>query len=441
MAEKRSKEDRLVITGIGPLTAGGTGVEGVWSAIERKDTGLVQKKYEIGGEKSNEFYVHEIRNFDIRDYDVNKRILNEIKSWKKGDEIEDLYYFLAAISMAINDAHLIISEENKDMTGVILAHENIGLDQFYQKVISDLSFMSGSLDKKPETVKQFFDIFYEKFNRTGYELQTFMPLHHVAKMFDVHGYSLFLDNACASGLYALEAAAATIKSGRCRRMIIAAVDKSSVFKQVWFKNIDMCAKDGKIKPFAADRDGFTIGDGGAALILETMEDADRRKAKIYAEYVGSDFVLEGWKVIYPDVSGDLYKRMISRAIDSAGLKVSDVDLIIPHGVGTAITDAYEARAITDLFGRNKTRPFISAFKPYTGHTLGSTALLETAIMLIGLEKGKIPPTLNCENPDKLLGINLLNNANDADEIDVAIKTACGFAGFNAACLFKKVRCK
>lgn len=426
----------VVITGVGPLTASGSGKDGVWKSIMDKKTGLIRKKYKMGDEAAGEFYAHEIQNFDINNYGIDRQVLDGIKNWKENDEIIDLYYFLATIKMAIDDSGLKIDDKNRYLTGLILAHENMGLDHFYSKVIDELSFVGADGKNRPSTKKGFLEEFYKKFHKTGYELQTFMSLHHTAKAFNIHGFSLFLNNACASGLYAIEAAADVIRSGKCTQMIVAAVDHSSIFKHMWFGDINMCAKDGRIKPFAADRDGFTLGDGGAALVLENRDSATKRKAQIYAEYIGGDFVLEGWKVTYPDVTNDLYTKMILKAIDAAGIKPSDVDLLVPHGVGTNITDKYEARAISGVFGKMSKKPVISAFKPYIGHTLGSTALLETAIMLTALENETIPPTLNCEKLDNSLGLNVLREPKSAKGVKVTMKTACGFAGFDGACLFR-----
>ncbi|MDO8525710.1 MAG: beta-ketoacyl synthase N-terminal-like domain-containing protein, partial [Candidatus Omnitrophota bacterium] len=353
------KKQKIVITGIGPLMAGGSGNDKVWKAVSDRKTGLIQKEYKIDAESIGKFYVHEIKDFDINDYGINDQALNGIKEWKEGEEIADLHYFLAVIKMAFEDSGLKMDDKTKEFTGLILAHENIGLDHFYRKIIDEMSFTGENSADRPATKKGFLYSFYEKFHRTGYELQTFMPLHHIAKAFDVHGFSLFLNNACASGLYALEAAADVIRSGKCDQMVVAAVDRSSVFKHIWFNKINMLAKDGRIKPFASDRDGFTIGDGGAALILESMESALERKAHIYAEYLGGSFILEGWKVTYPDVAGSSYEKMILRAIDSAGINLSDLDLLIPHGVGTGITDKYEAKTISRIFGDKSKRPVIS----------------------------------------------------------------------------------
>ncbi|MFH1380695.1 MAG: beta-ketoacyl synthase N-terminal-like domain-containing protein, partial [Candidatus Omnitrophota bacterium] len=116
------KEKRVVITGIGPLTAGGSGKREVWDAVINKRTGLIEKEYKIDGETLGKFFVHKIKNFDINNYGINQQILDEIRSWKMGDEITDLYYFLAVIKMAMDDAGLKINDKNKYNTGLILAH-------------------------------------------------------------------------------------------------------------------------------------------------------------------------------------------------------------------------------------------------------------------------------------------------------------------------------
>jgi len=122
----------------------------------------------------------------------------------------------------------------------------------------------------------------------------------------------------------------------------------------------------------------------------------------------------------------------------SGVDVPDIDLIIPHGIGTRVTDEYEARAMVKVFGKGVDRPLVAALKPYTGHTLGSTALLETAMMLSALEKECVPATLNCERPDTGLPVNVARETIKSRRIQAALKTSCGFAGFDGACVFKKV---
>ena len=150
-------DKKIVITGLGTLSAAGSGNSEIWGSIIRKDIGLVQKEYTIGGEAVGKFYLHEIKNFNISKYGLNEQLLNEIRDWKGSEEITDLNYFLATIKMAIDDSGLHIKENNKADIGLVLAHENIGLDHFYSKIIDELSFIG---EDKPVSKKEFLNIFY-----------------------------------------------------------------------------------------------------------------------------------------------------------------------------------------------------------------------------------------------------------------------------------------
>jgi 3-oxoacyl-(acyl-carrier-protein) synthase len=274
--------------------------------------------------------------------------------------------------------------------------------------------------------------------KRAYDLQAFMFIYHVCKMFKIHGFSLFINNACASGLYALEVAADIIKSSKCDVVIVSAVDHPDIYKYLWFKKINMYSPDGKIRPFSRDSNGFVFGEGGAAIILEDSEHALKRRARIYAEYLGGDFCLEGWKVAYPAIQENYYTNLLKNAIQKFNLKLSDIDLINPHGVGNKIIDSYEAKAITDIFGYDSSALSITALKPYVGHVLGGSAFLETAILLIAFEKNIIPPTLNCENTNQDLRINLLVKKKTY-ALNYALKICSAFGGFDAAIILKRFK--
>ena len=141
-------------------------------------------------------------------------------------------------------------------------------------------------------------------------------------------------------------------------------------------------QDGLIKPFAIDRKGFVFGDGGTGIVLEDLHSALERKAPIYAEYLGGGFCLESWKVTIPNLISDFYTNTILEALQKAKIKRNEIDLLIPHGVGTTVADAHEAKAITNVFGYFPNKPLITAFKPYVGHTLGNSALLELVISIL-----------------------------------------------------------
>ena len=430
------KDKKIVVTGLGPLSAIGKGKEELWNSILKGKTGISLENYKVDGESLASFYVHRIKNFNIDDFSIDKNLLKDIKAWKAQENPIDLFYLLAVVKLALLDSKIDYNDtEAISRTGLLLTHENPGLDQFYNEII-DETYDLLAKQKKPISKKEYLLEFYRRFDKRGYELQTFMPLFHVAKAFNIHRYSIFLCNACASGLFAIESAADIIRSGKCDSMVVAGSDYTSIFKHLWFKNLDMYPKDGKTKPFAKNRDGFVTGDGGAGIVLEDMESAVKRKAHIYAEYLGGGFDLEGWKVAIPNISGDSYKIAMEGAIRNSNINKGDIDLIIPHGVGTQVTDAYEAKAITGVFGKNPKKPLITAFKPYIGHKLGSTALLEMAIMLMAVEYQKIPPVLNSETIDPKLNIEPIKKMTSAKP-EVVMKTACGFAGYNAAVTFRK----
>lgn len=430
------KSRRIVVTGLGPLSAIGMTKKSLWNSIEEGKTGLTLEDYKIGGEKLVSYYVHKISNFDIKNFGIDEHILKDITIWKEQEEPIDLFYLLAVVKLALDDAKINYGDTDKTKgLGLVLTHENPGLDQFYEELVNEsYDLLMG--DKKISR-KEYLLEFYKRFDKRGYDLQTFMLVFHVAKVFNIHQYSIFLSNACASGLFALENASDIIRSGKCNTVVVAGSDHSDIFKYLWFRDLDMYAEDGKIKPFARNRNGFVTGDGGAGIVLEDLETALERKAHIYAEYIGGGFHLEGWKVAVPNITDDSYKTAMTTAINSANINEDDIDLIIPHGVGTKVTDAYEANAINAIFRKNHKMPLITALKPYVGHNLGSTALLETAIMLLSLEKNLIPPTLNCHDIDAKLNINLVTELLKI-KLKTVMKTACGFAGYNAAAIFRKV---
>ncbi len=262
-------KERVVITGIGPLTSLGLGKTKLWDSIIKGKTSLTKERIKLKKEAIEEFFVHRIKNFDINKFDINKNILKDIELWKGEEGPIDLYFLMAAAKLSLDDAGINNAIE-RDKLGLILTHENPGLDQFYWQVINE--FISSGRTSEIKNAKDFFfKKFYNKFEKRGYELQTFMFLFHVARALNINGYSLFLNNACASGLYALEAGADAIRSGKCLAVVVAAADCGSIFKNLWFKRAGVYPKDGKTKPFAKNADGFVSGDAGAGIVLEDMK--------------------------------------------------------------------------------------------------------------------------------------------------------------------------
>lgn len=431
---KMDKKIRVVITGIGPLASCGIGKNQFWQGLLEKKTGIKLEEYFIGDQLWDKFYLHKVENFDIARIGIEPYLLEQIKSWKKGEESTDLYFLLAAVKLAIDDAKLTFNRDNNDIS-CIITHENPGLEQYFSKII-DLSF--DALINNKITKKDFAERLHYGSIKSSFDLQTFMTLFHVTKTFGIHGYSLFLNNACASGLYALENAAQIIKSGRSRTVIIAAADYPRIYKYLWFKELKMYSPDGKIRPFARDANGFVFGDGGVGLVLESLENAKKRKAIIYAEYLGGGFSQEGWKVTFPMSGGDFYQKAVAEALAFSRVKIKEIDCVCAHGAANAIIDRYEVKAITDIFGIKFKRPLITTFKPYVGHNLGGSALLETAILLLCMENNICLPVLNTETIEPKMQIDLVREKLEV-KLSTVLKTCCAFAGYNAAAVFKRIR--
>jgi 3-oxoacyl-[acyl-carrier-protein] synthase II len=220
-------------------------------------------------------------------------------------------------------------------------------------------------------------------------------------------------------------------------VIVAASDRVDIYKYIWFRDLGIYSNDGMIRPFCKNSSGLVFSDGGVGFVLEDLDHAQERNAFIYAEYLGGGFDLEGWKVTTPQIGSNSYQRAILKALEQSNVNKKEIDLLCPHGVGSQPIDYYESKAITDTFGFNPKRPLITAFKPYVGHNLGSSALLETAILLLSLNNNVVPPTLNCENIDPKFNISPVKEK-IGTELRTVMKICCAFAGYNAATIFRKL---
>jgi len=429
-------ERRIVITGIGPISSPGIGKEAFWQGILDKKTNIKLEKSSVDNELLAEFFLHKVEDFNLNKFGIDKAILNDIKVWKEGEEILDLNYLIAAIKLALDDSRLDYTVKDNNI-GLVLAHENISLMPFGFKV-SNLAYeMLIGKQRKDINKKEFFINLYKGFLKSAYDVQTFADLFHVARVFNVHDYSLFINNACASGLYALEAASQIIKNNQAKTVVVAASDCPEIYKYLWFKELGIYSPDGIIRPFSKDANGLVFGEGGVGVVMEDLQNAQNRNAPIYAEYLGGGFDLEGWKITVPQIGSNSYQNAILKAFNQSNVRKEEIDLLCPHGVGYPVVDAYEAKAITDTFGLNPKKPLISTFKPYVGHNLGGSALLETAILLLSLKNNTIPPTLNSQNTNPKLNVSLLKEKNQTP-LKTVMKICSAFAGYNAAAIFRKL---
>ncbi len=423
----------VVITGIGPMCSIGVGKDELWESVKNEKTQLVQEHFFEGKESLGSFYIHKVKKFDIRDFGLDAEILEWIKDWKNGTEDMDLMYLAAVSKLALEDSRLSYEPVNNNI-GFVVTHENPGLEDFFNASLSHAyDYLEHNKNaKKSDFIRQV----YERCERKGYDTQSFMYLYFLGKIFSTHGFSLYVNNACASGLFAIETASQLIREKRCSAVIVAGADRQRmIYKHWWLKSLGLYAEDGLIKPYSKNRNGFVMGEGGAALVLESRENAEKRGAHIYAEYLGGGFNLEGGRVSLPTVEKDYYLQCIQEALANANVAARDIDIISPHGIGTSITDLHEARTISSAFS-GPNGYIVSAFKPYFGHNLGSCALLETSLLLLAMASDYVPRTLNCEPVDPQIKINLAVKA-ISKNLKTALKLSCGFAGYNGAAIFRK----
>lgn len=427
------KRKRVVITGIGPIASLGVGKNKFWEGILNKDTGLKLVKVKIDRATSIKFYLHKVKKFDLNNFSLDKNDLGYTKNLKNGKENRDLNFMIAAAKLALDDSRINYKKHFNNL-GLIVVHENPCLEQLLWETFNE-SYKLRIQDLNKNKNKFFHDL-YAKTVHTAYETQTFMLLFHIARIFNIHKYSLYINNACASGLYALEAASDMIRLEKALRVLVVGGDCPDVFKHLWFKMAGMYAEDGKIKPFSKNGKGFVLGEGATGLVLEDYETARKRNAHIYAEYLGGGFRLESWKVRVPLITGRYLQNSIKDALKVSGICNDQIDLICVHGVGIPLHDYHEYKAITDIFGSSRSIP-IAAFKPYVGHNLGGSALIELAILLLSMQNSYIPPILNVSEITNYFNIDLVKTERNT-ELKFILKIASGFAGYNSAVILKKV---
>jgi 3-oxoacyl-(acyl-carrier-protein) synthase len=431
IAGHASMDAAVAITGLGFVSPLGHDLPAVWQALCAGTSRPVRHEHRLGGEVWGAFPLYAVRDFEPRAVPFGP----EARAWADATHLwddADVLYLAAAGQRALGDAGLAEPGRGGDL-GLVVTHENPGVDRHV-----DLLLEAAGEAAPPQTRRDAAERLYARHRDAVYNLQTFMPLHRVARMLGAHGHGLIVNNACASGLYALDAAAALVRDGSCRAVVVAGADHPlSWTKHRWFAEQELAAEDGDVRPFDRERHGFVLGDGGAALVLERLDAARARGARAYAVYRGGGFNQEGWKVTMPDPASRHYERALAAALQRAGLRPADVDWIVAHGAATGLADAYEARSLVAVFGAEFERPRLTALKAHVGHNLGGSGVTETGLLLLAMRHGRLPETRGCITPDPALRLRPLQNA--AQEAPrFALKCAAGFGGFNAACIFERL---
>ena len=409
---------RVVITGLGAVTPLGNTAEDFW-------TSLTQGKSGIGP----------ITRFDSTGYAT--RIAGEVRGFdalkyvdKKDDRKLDLYlkYALACAVMAVEDAGLDPAKEDGNRFGVLVGSGIGGLGTL-------LDSHKTLLDKGPERVSPFFIPM----------LIINMASGIISMRFGARGPNSSVVTACATGNHAIGDATRIIQRGDADVMIAGGAEAIIIpltiagFCQMRAMSTRNEEPTKASRPFDAERDGFVAGEGGGLVVLESLEHALRRDARIYAEVVGYGMTGDAHHMTAPDPEGDGAARAMSAALKDAALEPSAVGYINAHGTSTPYNDKFETIAIKRVFGEHAKRLPISSTKSMTGHLLGAAGGIEAIATTLTIYHGVLPPTINYEKPDPDCDLDYVPNQARKQDVEVALSNAFGFGGTNAILAFRKYR--
>jgi len=407
---------RVVITGTGLVTPLGTGVQKTWEGLCEGQSG-----------------VDLISRFDTSDYsvkiaaEVNDFVIEDFIDKKVAKHMElFVQYAVVAAIMARDDAGLEITDANAERIGVFTGNGIGGLPTIekYHKVL---------LERGPKRVTPFFIPM----------VISNMSAGQVSITLGAKGPNLSLTTACAAGTHAVGDAFRAVSRGDCDVAITGgseaticplAVGGFNAMKALSRRNDD---PQGASRPFDRDRDGFIIAEGGGMMIIEELEHARKRGAKIYAEVAGYGLSGDAHHIAAPPEDGDGAVRCMRMAIADAGLDPADIDYINAHGTSTPLNDVVETGAIKRVFGDHATKLAISSTKSMTGHMLGGAGGVESVFTALAIHHGVIPPTINLENPDPGCDLDYVPNVAREMEIRAAVSNSFGFGGTNAVLVMKK----
>jgi len=413
------KSRRVVVTGIGALTPIGNNLQDYWEGLIKGVSGAAPITH-FNAEEFKTRFACEVKNFEVTDF-INR------KEARKMDQF--CQYAMVAADQAFSDSGLIVDEIDSDRVGVVWGSGIGGMSTFYNE---SKNFLEGN------GTPRFNPFFIPK-------LISDIPAGHISIKYQFRGPNFTTVSACASSTNALIDAFNYIKWNKAD-LFIAGGSEACVYETgIGGFNAMMALStrndDPKTasRPFDKNRDGFVMGEGSGALVLEEYEHAKKRGAKIYAEVVGAGLTADAHHITAPHPEGLGAKNVMKLAIEDAGIDVTDIDYINVHGTSTPLGDIAETKAIKSLFGDHAYNLNISSTKSMTGHLLGAAGVIETIACIMSVKNDIVPPTINHEtnDPDIDENLNLTLNKAQKRTVDYALSNTFGFGGHNASILVKK----
>ena len=393
----------------------GVGSDEIWPKIKEGISGIDFLKRVDNTDLKTKFGGEIAEHFNAEDF-------IDPKEARRSDVF--IQYAAAAAVLALKDSGLEITPENENLIGSYIGSGIGGIQTFVDNVIA-------YREKGASRVSPFFVPSMVPNMAAGY----------VSIFNNLKGPNCATATACAAGAHAIAYAAMNIQRGDAVAMISGgaeaplvhvAISGFNVMRAISTRNEDPKAAS---RPFDKDRDGFVMAEGSGLVVLEELEHAKKRGAKIYAELIGSGMSGDAHHITSPSIDGPVI--CMEMALKNAGINPEEVDYINAHGTSTQQNDINETNAIKKVFGDHSSKLLVSSTKSITGHLLGAAGGLEAGIASLALHEGCVPPTINLDNPQEGCDLNYVPHTTVEEKINIAVSNSFGFGGTNCTLIFKK----
>lgn len=407
---------RVVATGLGVVAPNGIGVEAFWESLVNGVSGI-DHITRFDASRHDTKIAAEVKGFDPLLYMEKKEV-------KKMDRF--IHYALAGAIMAVDDAKLTVKDDERSRFGVLIGTGMGGIPALEET-------HKTLLEKGPNRISPFFIP----------SIITNLASGHIAIRFGLRGPNSCVSTACASGNHAIGESFELIRRGMADVMFAGGAEAVispltiggfGAMKALSTRND---APQRASRPFDKGRDGFVMGEGAGILILEELDHALQRGAKIYAELKGYGMSADAYHMTAPEPEGAGAMASMLLALAAAGLHPEEVDYINAHGTSTQAGDASETKAIKGVFGDHAYRLAVSSIKSMTGHLLGAAGGVESVATVLTLHHGVIPPTINYDEPDPECDLDYVPNKARRTKVRVAFNNSFGFGGTNATLVFQQ----
>ncbi len=407
---------RVVVTGMGAVSPLGLDVPALWQGIREARSGIGPITL-CDASNLESRIAGEVHGFDPLNYMDRKEV-------RRNDRF--IHLAIAAASEALRTAELTATPENADMIGVVIGSGIGGITTLAEGVIT-------LQERGPARISPFLVP----------AMITNMAAGQVSMMFGLKGPNYCPTSACASGAHAIGEAAEIIRRGWALAVVAGGseapitpigIASFASAKAISTRNDDPA---GASRPFDAERDGFVLSEGGAMLVLEDLEFARARGARILAELVGYGLSADAYHITQPAPGGEGALRSMRAALKHAGLSPDDIDYINAHGTSTPAGDIAETEAIKRLLGERAYRVPVSSSKSQFGHLLGAAGAIEAIVSILAIQEQLLPPTINYTTPDPQCDLDYVPNAARPGRVDTVLSNSFGFGGHNVSLIFRR----